>query len=75
MEELLILPWMGQRDLSNVPQLHHLFAGGCDPLGYLSERRTGHKVNVLFQSKAPSQHPWQGTITEEVCQRKPKKGQ
>lgn len=33
MEELLILPRMGQRDLSSVPQVHHLFAGGCDPLG------------------------------------------
>lgn len=48
--------WMGQRDLSNLHQLHHLFAGGYDALGCLSERRTGHKMNVLLQSKAPSQH-------------------
>lgn len=65
----------GTKILVNVPQLHHLFAGGCEPMGCLSERRTGHKVNVLFQSKASSQHPWQGTITEEVCQWKLKKGQ
>lgn len=31
MEKLLILLSMGQGDLSNVPQLHDLFAGGCDP--------------------------------------------
>lgn len=69
----LILLWMGQRNLSNLH--HHLFAGGYDSLGCLSERRTGHKMITRFWSKSPGQHASQGTITEEVCQSKPKEGQ
>lgn len=52
----LVLLQMGQRDLGNLHQLHHLFAGGYDPLACLSERRTVHKMNLLFQSKDPGQH-------------------
>lgn len=52
----LVLLQMGQRDLSNLHQLHHLFAGRYDPLRCLSERRTGQKMNMLFQSKAPGQN-------------------
>lgn len=71
MRKPLVLLRMGQRNLSDLHQLHRLRAGGHDPLGCLSERRTGHKVNVLY----PGQEAWRGSITEDICQTKLKKDQ
>lgn len=39
MREPLVLLWMGQRNPSNLHQLHHLFAGGYDPLGCLERQK------------------------------------